>query len=289
MGGKGFLGSNISEYLRNLNYDVFTLSRSEDLGNSRHLRVNIFELNEVHQVIKTLKPEIVIHAAWDTTLKTYVHSKGNRTFQEKGLQLASICDTYGVGKLVVLGSSAEYGLKTEPVSAETSTALPISEYGKAKFSLLRNLQENGLDQSLNLAWLRIFQPYGPKQNSDRLFPTLLKAIIEGEEFVINFPHQIRDWIHVKDICQTVQFVIDKNLSGVFDVGTGIGTSNLDLIRTMEKVLKRKCRTTIEFENATQTVIDCLVVNQKNSLFKAGCKPTIDLESGIRQTLGSIWV
>lgn len=286
-GGKGFLGSYIADYLRALDFDVFTLSRSEDLENFKHLQVNIFELQEVDKAIKTIKPEVVIHAAWDTTLDTYMHSTINSAYQEASHHLASICATYGVAKLLVLGSSAEYGLKAEPVLAETSIAMPITEYGKAKYSLLRRLQGQGLDNVLNLAWLRIFQPYGPMQNSRRLFPTLLKQISEGGEIVIKFPFQIRDWIHVTDICQVVSFVIERNLSGIFDVGTGTGTRNLDLVHTMERILRSNRAVKVYLENSSETIIDTLVVSPEAFLFKAGFKPTIDLESGIRQILGYI--
>jgi nucleoside-diphosphate-sugar epimerase len=286
-GGKGFIGSQIAKSLNQLDLEVFTLSRSESIGNTSHFNVDIFEEHKVRQVLQRVKPEIVVHAAWDTTLETYEKSLENLKFQKAGLQFALECAAHGVKKLVMLGSSAEYGLQFAPVSADTSIATPFSEYGKAKYALLKSLENRKIQESLDFTWLRIFQPYGPMQSSERLFPTLLKKIHEGSDFVFNFPNQIRDWIHVIDICKVVIFVIENNLTGILDVGTGIGTRNSDLLSCMGKVINGNSQIQISPEHLDSNDNDILVVHPEAGLFRAGWKPIYDLETGIRQTLAHI--
>jgi dTDP-glucose 4,6-dehydratase len=51
---------------------------------------------------------------------------------------------------------------------------------------------------------RLFNNYGPRQQSNRLIPRIMQAIHSGREFeLIGDGSQTRDWIAVEDTCEAL--------------------------------------------------------------------------------------
>lgn len=266
---------------------VFTVSRTNKRDENSHYSGDIFTDASMRQILQVVRPEIVIHAAWDTTLGNYMESPSNLDYQIASLKFARNCIEFGVRKLIIFGSSAEYGEHFNPVCAEMSTAKPVSAYGHAKYNLLCKLQKEKVHESLDLIWLRIFQPYGPMQDADRFIPTLIRKLRANDEITLNFPNQIRDWINLFDISSAVTFVISENLTGVLDVGTGIGTKNLDLVLTLKSFLGHKGELRMNINHENLDVCDSLVVHKESRLFKSGWKPDHNLISGFVELLENV--
>jgi UDP-glucose 4-epimerase len=120
---------------------------------------------------------------------------------------------------------------------------PISPYGASKaaceFYLKILCQKFGAD----LLILRYANVYGPKQRPDTdagvisIFANLMK---KGEDvYIYGNGEQTRDYIHISDALNFTLEVFRKNLTGVFNVGTGVETSVNKIFNLLKDILNYK--------------------------------------------------
>ena len=67
--------------------------------------------------------------------------------------------------------------------------------------------------------------------------------IFGKDYNTKDGSCIRDYIHVKDICNAINLGINhiekKKVKSVINLGNGIGNSNLDILKSINKISKKK--------------------------------------------------
>ena len=137
---------------------------------------------------------------------------------------------------IVFASSggAVYGLTgSDPISEETATN-PISPYGVAKLTAEKLVLDAGHTV------LRIANPYGRYQDGER-GQGLLAAIVRriGAEQEIDIwgdGSVVRDYIHIDDVVSAL--LLAATVDGrhrVFNVGSGIGRSVLDVVADLGRV------------------------------------------------------
>jgi nucleoside-diphosphate-sugar epimerase len=110
----------------------------------------------------------------------------------------------GVRRCIVAGSCFEYGRSGEryefiPADAplEPTQSYPIS---KAAASIA--LAGLAREKKLEMLVLRIFQVFGEGEQETRLWPSLRKAALAGEDFPMTPGDQIRDFIPVETVAET---------------------------------------------------------------------------------------
>ena len=176
------------------------------------------------------------------------------------INLLEVMSKYGCNNLVFSSSATIYAENESSKFKEDSDLKPINPYGNTKLTveiLLENLFESN-KQEWRLASLRYFNPIGahasgligefPNGIPNNIFPLITNTAIglqkELKIFGNDWPTKdgtaIRDYIHVMDLAKAHIKVIDYLILNKPDylkinVGTGVGTSVLELIKTFEKV------------------------------------------------------
>lgn len=123
-----------------------------------------------------------------------------------------------------------YGDVTAP-AIETDPLRPSSPYSASKapgdLRALSYVRTHGLDAVIT----RGSNTYGPRRYPEKLIPLALEKIEAGEVVpVYGDGHQSRDWLWVEDHCEAIELVLNEGRTGeVYDVGTGVETTNLDLV------------------------------------------------------------
>lgn len=148
----------------------------------------------------------------------------------------------GCGTFIFGSSSAVYGDHIQGEIPETSSFNPNSAYGELKAEIEDELERIFEGTKIRHVSLRMFNVYGPGLSNSIISKLMSKSPamplkIYGPD---NF---IRDYVHVADVAAVFNKTLktEKPLPKSLNLGTGIATSNLDLLDLVEPSLS----TTIE--------------------------------------------
>lgn len=158
-----------------------------------------------------------------------------------------------INNLVFSSSAAVYGSAIGEVN-EDSECLPTSPYGETKLMDEIILKDVCKAYKINGTALRYFNVVGahpsgligelPKGRPANLLPIIIQAVnkdippltVFGDDYNTKDGTCLRDYIHVVDLAKA-HIAALKKISGfnIFNIGTGIPTSVLELIKTFEEV------------------------------------------------------
>ena len=176
------------------------------------------------------------------------------------INLLKIMDKYNCRNIIFSSSASIYCLTKNGLIDESSRKNPNNPYGKTKLTV-ENILNNLYSKSpgkWRIACLRYFNPIGahpsgligeePKGIPSNIFPFITKVAskklkeltIFGADWQTHDGTGIRDYIHIMDLAEghiaALEYLL-KNKAQIisFNLGTGKGTSVLELVKTFEKV------------------------------------------------------
>jgi nucleoside-diphosphate-sugar epimerase len=195
IGASGYLGAHVRNRARAAGMDVVTASRS-----GQH-RLDLADgPQRVATVIEALAPDAVVNCAGATSGPHLVAANlhGTHALAEAMLRTRP-------GRLVHLGSAAEYGPAEEPVSERTPPR-PASRYGVTKLAGTR-LVELAAAAGLDAVVLRVFNPVGPgappTSLPGRLAAELRAAMRHGTDVRLGSLDAVRDFVDARDVADAV--------------------------------------------------------------------------------------
>jgi UDP-glucose 4-epimerase len=119
------------------------------------------------------------------------------------LMLMEAAQAGGVPRVVIAGSSAEYGQSDAVYDLIPPDAplLPTSAYAASKAGCFVASHAAAIELGLQLCYLRIFSAFGDGQFETNFWPALRKAAQAGADFPMTGGEQIRDFIPVEDVAR----------------------------------------------------------------------------------------
>lgn len=128
-------------------------------------------------------------------------------------------------------------------SAATSSTTP---YGISKLHGEQLCEIYSKLYKMNVIIVKIYNVYG-EGNTKGVIKEFLERIIKNKPLIVHGKGEyVRDYIHVRDVVKTIIKFIEKNCkSGVYEVGTGIGTSLNELIEILKEVTDKKIKVKYE--------------------------------------------
>lgn len=223
-----------------------------DIRNDIDLK-NIFESHKIDIVIHMAALKAV-KESFEQALKYYdVNVSGT-------IKLLDYMKTYGCKNIIFSSSATVYGNAPSPVSLSSLTGIGITNpYGQTKNIIETILRD--VSKEFNVIILRYFNPIGAHINQklgektndtpNNLFPYILGAVsgkypplkIFGNDYNTPDGTCIRDYIDINDLAEAHVAAVNrvKNFEAtntkieIYNIGTGVGVSVLDLIKTFEKV------------------------------------------------------
>lgn len=285
-GGGGFLGAEIITNLIESGFEVKSLGRNfSPTIYCEQIIADITNPDSYQKLLSTWKPEIVIQAAWVTNQKTYRTSPLNSEYMAATLKFAERSYLSNTEHFLALGSSAEYGIPTEPCNASKTPAAPVDIYGTHKLQTLIKLREIAEEFSSRLSWARIFQPYGPNQDSARLIPFAKKELLAGNKVKVAHPNMTLDWISSRDVASALTYAIRSPINQIFDVGTSRPISVIQALQTLATLLNVDSELLENESIQNSAEVDfSMVVSKESPLFNAQWSPQDDLVSGLKWAL-----
>ena len=204
------------------------------------------------------------------------------------INLLKVMNLFECRTIVFSSSASVYGSPKKNLLKEEDKLDPINPYGLTKLTIEKIL--GNLYKSSSNKWkiinLRYFNPIGAHSSGligevskgipNNIFPLIMQVAsgnieflkIYGNDWPTNDGTPVRDYIHVMDLANGHLFALEhllKDSSKILNLnlGTGIGSSVLDLVRTFERVNKIK----VPFQFADRRDGDAAIVVADNSLVK----------------------
>ena len=120
----------------------------------------------------------------------------------------------GIRNILIAGTCFEYGRAGERYNyIPTDAPLePTMAYPTSKAAASVAFFGWGIDKLVNMQILRIFQVFGKGEPESRLWPSLRKAALLGDDYPMTKGEQVRDFISVEDVAAA--FVQGLNFDGV---------------------------------------------------------------------------
>lgn len=278
-GGLGFIGSHVVCRLKELFYNpviidnlsnssINVLEKIEKIaGKVDFIKGDIRDEKFLESVFSERKIDVVMHfAALKSVGESQKYPEIYYQVNVNGTKLLlETMKRYGCKKFIYSSSATVYGDSKAPVNEETQTGVGLRcNYAQNKYDIeqyLKNLS------GFNTVILRYFNPVGAHESGligedptgipNNIFPYLLRVAnktypyftVYGNDYPTEDGTCIRDYIHVDDLARAHIEVLpkmDKDLQ-IYNVGTGKGTSVLELINTLNKVLESHSKDPIKYQ------------------------------------------
>jgi nucleoside-diphosphate-sugar epimerase len=128
--------------------------------------------------------------------------------------------------------------------------------------------------------VRPFSVYGEGEDERRFIPTVIRSLNQNEE--LNLMPGDHDWIYIDDLCKAIVLVLSemRTLSGsILNVGTGKTTSNLAILRLLEKISNKRIKVKIIKPKKDDSLI-WKADNRK--ILGWGWRPETTIEEGLKK-------
>jgi UDP-glucose 4-epimerase len=306
-GGTGYIGSVTVERLRAKGEDVVVL---DDLARGHRVALEsdiplyhgkIGDRALVSRIAREHKLESCIHFAalievGESVVDPAKYFENNVV---QGIALAGALVQEGVRRMVFSSTAAVYGDPEQVPIPEQSRQWPKNPYGWSKFFMERLF--NAYDDAYGLKFiaLRYFNAAGATwkcgeqhEPETHLIPNVLSVALGEQPFVRvfgnNYPTPdgtpIRDYIHVIDLAdahiRALEHLRHGGKSDLLNLGTGRGSSVLEVIETSRKVTGRDIP--VQIESPRPGDPSRLVADPAKAKTLLGWEPAVsDLHSIIR--------
>ena len=273
-GGTGYIGSHTVVNLINSGYDVaivdnFCNSKPEVLNRieritgkrPRFYEVSVQDKDAMRKVFEQEKITDIIHFAGLKSVAESVAKPDLYVANNVGSSrvLLKLMKEYGVKNIVFSSSATVYGVPDHvPLKEEDKVGGCTNPYGQTKLDIeymLKDFAKENPDE--NIAILRYFNPIGahptgligedPNGIPNNLMPYITQVAVGkrerlnvyGDDYKTIDGTGVRDYIHVVDLAYghlcALRKLSEKPGLVIYNLGTGRGTSVLELVHAFEKV------------------------------------------------------
>jgi UDP-glucose 4-epimerase len=242
IGGAGFIGSNMVDYLIENNHKVFVIDnlstgKKENLNTKcKFLKLDVSKKSNIKKIkdkIKKWEIDYVIHMGAIPNVQQSIDSPietNKHNFQSTLNLLESIRDTK-VKKIVFSSTSAIYGnCKTIPTD-ESSNINPMSPYGLQKYISEEYIKLYSNLYGIKGVCLRYFNVFGNRMTNEGAYKSVISIFREQKQnnqplTITNDGNQKRDFVYVGDVVKAnyLSCVEDTGNFEIFNVGGGTNIS-----------------------------------------------------------------
>ena len=272
-GGAGFIGSHTVVELQNAGYDVVVLDNLSNSSEKSLERVkeitgkdvkfyktDILDREGLEEIFAKEQIDSCIHfaglkAVGESVQKPWEYYNNNIAGT---LVLVDVMRKHNVKNIVFSSSSTVYGTpKSVPLTEKSPKGEPTNPYGWTKSMLEQILSDiQKADPEWNVILLRYFNPIGahksgkigenPNGIPNNLMPYITQVAVGklkelgvfGDDYPTKDGTGVRDYIHVVDLAEGHVKAVEKLKENpglkIYNLGTGIGYSVLDIVKSFEE-------------------------------------------------------
>ena len=226
-GGAGFIGSNLAKALDRMGHSVKVI---DNFSTGHRDNLIGFKGNVIEMDMKKLKLRDHFDAIYHFAAITDPRSEQDMQQNVDNFNLIAKQAEENYAKLIYASSANLYGNGPIPMRENQAPEI-ITEYGRSKLEI---------DQMSKGVGLRFFNVFGPREShkgrAASMIYHLANQMKEGNApRLFKNGEQIRDHIYVTD-CVIASILALKAPLGIYNVGTGIGTSFNELVNILNEIL-----------------------------------------------------
>ena len=244
-GATGFIGSQMARLLLSGGHEVQAVIRpasdpwriSEMLPSLEVIPHDLAEHAAVRDRLAADPPALCIHLAWRGWSGPSLTAEDNVSSLATSLEfLKSLADA-GCRRFVGVGTCFEYDTDAGVLTEETPTH-PKDLYGFCKHTLCRAAQYMAGLSKMEVAWARVFHVYGPFDDERRLIPSIALALLQDRTADVTLGEQVRDFLHVEDVCSALWAVARSAYCGPVNVASGSPATVKTVAQEIGRILGR---------------------------------------------------
>jgi len=263
-GGAGYIGSFMVKSLLDEGHEVTVIDNLERGhreavdARAKFFKTDIRSIDEMEKIFVEYEFEAIIHFAGLISVEE--STRNPQLYEEVNVDgsrnLFSTAIKHGVKRFIFSSTAAVYGNPEIVPIPENHAKNPTSPYGRTKLrveEILSELREK--DPEISFSCLRYFNASGAALDGSmgeahepetHIIPLAIRAVKESKSFNLygtdyDTPDGtcLRDYIHILDLIEAhklaLKKITDEKGGYFYNVGTGIGISNLEVVEMVEKV------------------------------------------------------
>jgi UDP-glucose 4-epimerase len=293
-GGAGFIGSHLCDAFITTGNQVWTL---DDLSHGRVARIpegvpfhreSVLDAARLGSLITEIRPDLICHLAAQIDVRSSVAFPAVDAEINAVGTVNVLAAAQEAGARVIFASSggAIYGSDAPIPTAEDIPPAPESPYGVAKccaeqyVGLYNRLY--GTEHSI----LRFANVYGPRQSpagEAGVVSVFGTQASRGKPLTIyGDGKQTRDFVYVADCVAAVVAAADHERAGVWNVGTGVEVSVLELAALVDQAAGGA--SAIDYAPARPGELMRSVLSSERAALDLGWRPVTSLADGVRSVV-----
>ena len=272
-GGAGYIGSHTVVELQNVGYDVVVLDNLSNSSEKSLQRVEKITGKKVPFYQADIRDRAALEKIFEAeTIDAVIHFAGLKAVGESvakpweyyenniggTLTLTDVMRKHGVKNIIFSSSATVYGDPAIiPITEECPKGQCTNPYGWTKSMLEQILSDiQKADPEWNVILLRYFNPIGahksgmigenPSGIPNNLMPYITQVAVGKREELGVFGNDydthdgtgVRDYIHVVDLAighvKALKKISEKAGLKIYNLGTGVGYSVLDIVKNFEE-------------------------------------------------------
>ncbi len=282
-GASGFIGKACVAELQRSGVEVLAIGRHRPAENLSFLECDLLSTGDLSTILQEARPSHLLHLAWYAEHGKYWNSPLNQQWVRATQKLVDAFCAAGGKHAVFAGTCAEYDWTMGECHEGSTPLKPATLYGAAKVEASQITSAICDRHGVRFSWGRIFQPYGPFENSERLVPALID-VFQGRRrpFAIN-GNFVRDFIYSKDVARAFLTLLESDAAGYYNIASGQPVRLADVAIAIAKACQTDAVPLLELP-PNNTSGPAMIVGAVDRLKNLGWAPEISFRQGIVEML-----
>lgn len=266
-GAAGYIGGQISLQLKDAGYRVVGIDNRDY---PKHLAGvfdsylhNDFASNPGLNVLIREQPAAIMHCAGTSLVgpsikNPDIYYQNNVVNTLKMLDI--VCQAIPKTRVIFSSSAAVYGTPVMTPCHEVDPKEPISPYGQSKLMVEMIMESYRTAYGLDYVAFRYFNAcgadsqgrHGQEPGATHIIARVLESMRDNKPFTLNGTDFattdgtcVRDYVHVEDIARAHVMALDDKIgAGVYNLSTGEGTSNAEIVDAAKAITNRSLNVVI---------------------------------------------
>lgn len=248
------------------------------------IECNLEDISKLPELINE-KCDMFFHLAWSGT---YGSSRNNVQAQADNIK-ASVTAVEAAHKLgcdvfLGAGSQAEYGLKSEKLTPNT-TESPVNGYGIAKLCAGRLTRILCQQYGIKHIWCRILSVYGPYDSNKTMIMSSIINMLDGKHSSYTKGEQLWDYLYIEDAADALFLSAKNGKDGsIYCIGSGNAFPLAEYIEKIRSYINPKLEIGLGDIPYSENQLMYLCADISKLTKDTGFIPKFTFEEGIKLTI-----